>query len=247
MKRMLPLAAASALLAPFDALATHPLVSDDTGTQGNANGQFEFNAEETSKQEENGRHQLWNATLTRGFGERVDLYVNVPYTHLQTRSDEHGAGLGDVEVGMKWRFAERGPLSVALKPKLTTPTGNDRRGLGTGRAGAGATLLAQLDVARFSFLANAGITYQPNRQGDLTSIWAVSGAAIYKATDKLQIVADIGTSRNTESGAGANPAFAIAGAIYSPKPWLDLDIGYRRGLNDQTYDHSVMGGVTVRW
>ncbi|KVK98913.1 transporter [Burkholderia cepacia] len=247
MKRMLPLAAASALLAPFDALATHPLVSDDTGTQGNANGQFEFNAEETSKQEENGRHQLWNATLTRGFGERVDLYVNVPYTHLQTRSDEHGAGLGDVEVGMKWRFAEHGPLSVALKPKLTMPTGNDRRGLGTGRAGAGATLLAQLDVARFSFLANAGITYQPNRQGDLTSIWAVSGAAIYKATDKLQIVADIGTSRNTESGAGANPAFAIAGAIYSPKPWLDLDIGYRRGLNDQTYDHSVMGGVTVRW
>ncbi|KVK81274.1 hypothetical protein WS90_15890 [Burkholderia cepacia] len=247
MKRMLPLAAASALLAPFDALATHPLVSDDTGTQGNAHGQFEFNAEETSKQEENGRHQLWNATLTRGFGERVDLYVNVPYTHLQTRSDEHGAGLGDVEVGMKWRFAEHGPLSVALKPKLTTPTGNDRRGLGTGRAGAGATLLAQLDVARFSFLANAGITYQPNRQGDLTSIWAVSGAAIYKATDKLQIVADIGTSRNTESGAGANPAFAIAGAIYSPKPWLDLDIGYRRGLNDQTYDHSVMGGVTVRW
>ncbi|VWB21489.1 hypothetical protein BLA6993_00852 [Burkholderia lata] len=247
MKRMLPLAAASALLAPFDALATHPLVSDDTGTQGNANWQFEFNAEETSKQEENGRHQLWNATLTRGFGEHADLYVNVPYTHLQTRTDENGAGVGDVEIGMKWRFVERGPLSIALKPKLTTPTGNDRRGLGTGRVGAGATLLAQLDVARFSFLANAGMTVQPNRQGDRTSIWAVSGAAIYKATDTLQIVADIGTSRNTASGAGTNPAFVIAGAIYSPKPWLDLDIGYRRGLNDQTYDHSVMGGVTVRW
>jgi len=244
---MLPLAAASALLAPFDALATHPLVSDDTGTQGNANWQFEFNAEETSKQEENGRHQLWNATLTRGFGEHADLYVNVPYTHLQTRTDENGAGAGDVEIGMKWRFVERGPLSIALKPKLTTPTGNDRRGLGTGRMGAGATLLAQLDVARFSFLANAGMTYQPNRQGDLTSIWAVSGAAIYKATDKLQIVADIDTSRNTASGPSANPAFVIAGAIYSPKPWLDLDIGYRRGLNNQTYDHSVMGGVTVRW
>ncbi|VWB12914.1 hypothetical protein BLA6860_00426 [Burkholderia lata] len=247
MKRMLPLAAASALLAPFDALATHPLVSDDTGTQGNANWQFEFNAEETSKQEENGRHQLWNATLTRGFGEHADLYVNVPYTHLQTRTDENGAGVGDVEIGMKWRFVERGPLSIALKPKLTAPTGNDRRGLGTGRVGAGATLLAQLNVAWFSFLANAGMTVQPNRQGDLTSIWAVSGAAIYKATDTLQIVADIGTSRNTTSGASTNPAFVIAGAIYSPKPWLDLDIGYRRGLNDQTYDHSVMGGVTVRW
>ena len=33
-----------------------------------------------------------NATLTRGFGEHVDLYVNAPYTHLQTRTDENGAG-----------------------------------------------------------------------------------------------------------------------------------------------------------
>ncbi|MGS0891400.1 transporter [Burkholderia stagnalis] len=247
MKRMLPLAAASVLLAPLGAEAAHPLVSDDTGTQGNANWQFEFNAEETAKQAENGRHQLWNATLTRGFGERVDLYVNAPYTHLQSRSDESGAGIGDVEIGMKWRVVERGPLSLALKPKLTMPTGNDRRRLGTGHVGTGATLLAQADIARFSLLANAGLTYQPNRQGDLTSIWAVSGAAIYKATDTLQLVADIGVSRNTERGARANPAFVIAGAIYSPRPWLDLDVGYRRGLNDQTYDHSIMGGVTARW
>jgi len=247
MKRILPLAAASALLAPLDAYPAHPLVSDDTGTQGNANWQFEFNAEETSIQEENGRHQLWNATLTRGFGEHVDLYVNTPYTHLQTRTDENGAGIGDVEIGMKWRFVERGPLSLALKPKVTMPTGNDSRGLGTGRVGTGATLLAQADVARFSLLANAGLAYQPNRQGDLTSVWAVSGAALYKATDRLQLVVDVGMSRNTESTAGANPAFVLAGAIYSPTRWLDLDVGYRRGLNDQTYRHSVMGGMTARW
>ena len=61
------------------------------------------------------------------------------------------------------------------------------------------------------------------------------------------LVADIGMSRNTESTAAANPAFVIAGAIYSPKSWLDLDVGYRHGLNDQTYRHSIMGGVTARW
>lgn len=248
MKRsMLPLAAASALLAPPDAYAAHPLTSDDTGTQGNANWQVELNGEATSKQDDTGRHQLWNATLTRGFGEHVDLYVNAPYTHLQTRTDDNGAGIGDVEIGMKWRFVERGPLSLALKPAVTMPTGNDSRGLGTGRIGTGATLLAQADVARVSLLANAGLTYQPNRQGDLRSAWAVSAAALYKATDTLQFVADIGMSRNTESTAAANPAFVIAGAIYAPTRWLDLDVGYRHGLNDQTYRHAVMGGVTARW
>jgi opacity protein-like surface antigen len=247
MKKILPLAAATALVAPLAAHAAHPLVSDDTGTQGNANWQFELNTESTSKQDDTGRQQPWNATLTRGFGDRLDLYVSAPYTHLQTPTDDNGTGFGDIEIGTKWRFVERGPLSLALKPKLTLPTGNDRRGLGTGRVGTGATLLAQVDVARFSLLANAGLAYQPNRHGDLASIWAVSGAAIYKATDRLQLVVDVGTSRNTESGAGTNPAFVIAGAIYSPKPWLDLDIGYRRGLNDRTYRQSAMGGVTVRW
>ncbi|KVL86040.1 transporter [Burkholderia stagnalis] len=247
MKKMLPLAVASTLFAPVGAHATHPLVSDDTSTQGNAHWQLELNTEATSKQPDIGRQQMWNSTLTRGFGDRLDIYVNAPYTHVQTRSDENGSGFGDVEVGMKWRFVEHGPFTLALKPKLTMPTGDDRRGLGTGRVGAGATMLAQFDVARFSFLANAGYTYQPNRQDQLTSLWQVSGAALYRATDRLQLAVDVGISRNPQRGAGANPAFAIVGAIYSPVSWLDLDVGYRRGLNDQTYDHSVMAGLTARW
>ncbi|MBU9561906.1 transporter [Burkholderia multivorans] len=246
MKRILPYAAAGALLAPLGAMAAHPLVSDDPGTQGNGNWQFELNAEQTPRQADTGYRQLWNATLTRGFGEHVDVYVNAPYTHLETRTDDNGSGFGDVEIGMKWRFVERGPFALALKPKFTVPIGNGRRGLGADRLGAGATLLAQVDVARFSFLANAGLTYQPTREHDLASIWAVSGAAIYHATDRLQLALDVGTSRNPKRGAGANPAFAIAGAIYSPTSWLDVDIGYRRGLNDQT-EHAVMAGVTARW
>ncbi|CAN0625104.1 putative MetA-pathway of phenol degradation [Burkholderia multivorans] len=247
MKTLLPFAAAGAIFAPLDTHAAHPLVSEDTGTQGNANWQYELNIEQTSKQAESGRQQQWGMTLTRGFGERADVYVDAAYTHVQNRSDENGSGFGDVEIGMKWRFVERGPFSLAIKPHVTAPTGNDRRGLGTGRVGAGATLVAQYEVARLTFLANAGIAYQPNRQDDLTSIWQLSGAALYRATDKLQLVADIGASRNPERGAGANPAFLIAGAIYSPKRWLDLDVGYRHGLNDQTYDHSVMAGITARW
>ncbi|CAM8768467.1 hypothetical protein NCM_01648 [Burkholderia pseudomallei] len=39
----------------------------------------------------------------------------------------------------------------------------------------------------------------------------------------------------------------IAGAIYTPRDWLDVDLGYRRGLNDQIYDHALMAGLTVRW
>ncbi|AOJ71662.1 MULTISPECIES: transporter [Burkholderia] len=247
MKRILPLAAAGALFTPAGAHADHPFTSDDTNTQGDGNWQYELNVERTSKQPDIGRQQLWNTTLTRGFGERVDLYVQAPYTHVQTRSDEQGSGFGDVEIGAKWRVLEHGPFSIAVKPRFTMPAGHDARGLGNGRVNAGATLLAQYDIARVQLLANAGLMYQSNRQDNLTSIWQASGAIIYRATDKLRLGIDIGISRNSERGASANPAYVIAGAIYTPRDWLDLDVGYRRGLNDQIYDHSLMAGITVRW
>ncbi|CAM2175089.1 hypothetical protein WI41_22200 [Burkholderia latens] len=75
----------------------------------------------------------------------------------------------------------------------------------------------------------------------------MSAAALYKATDKLQRVADVGMSRSAESTAGANPTFVIASAICSPTRWLDLDVGDRHGRHEQSDRHSVMGGATARW
>ena len=120
-----------ALVCPLSAFAAHPLVSDDTGTQGDGNWQFESNGEVTAKQPDTGRQTLWNSTLTRGVGEALDLYVNVPYTNLQHRSDSAGSGMGDVEAGAKWRLFDDGALSIGIKPYLTLPSGNDQRGLGS--------------------------------------------------------------------------------------------------------------------
>ncbi|VVD98085.1 transporter [Pandoraea terrigena] len=236
-----------ALFCPLSAFAAHPLVSDDTGTQGDGKWQFETNGEVTSKQQDMGRQTLWNGTLTRGVGEALDLYVDVPYTHLQNRSDAEGNGFGDVETGAKWRMYDDGAFSIGLKPYLSFPTGNDQRGLGSGRVNAGATLLTQYETDKWTFLFNAGAAYQPNRQGDRQSLWKVSGAVLYRVLPTTQLILDVGASQNPDVTQRTHPAFMILGAIYSPKSWLDLDVGYRRGLNPQTYDYSWMGGMTVRW
>ncbi len=236
-----------ALLCPLSAFAAHPLVTDDTDTQGDGKWQFETNAEITSKQQDIGRQTLWNSTLTRGVGEALDVYVEMPYTHIQHRSDTDGNGIGDVETGAKWRMYDDGAFSVGLKPYLSFPTGNDRRGLGTGRVNAGATLLTQYVINDWTFLANAGAVYQANRQGQRQSLWKASAAVMYRVLPTTQLILDVGTSQNPDFAQRTRPAFMILGAIYSPKPWLDLDIGYRRGLNPQTYDYSWMGGMTARW
>jgi hypothetical protein len=231
-------------LAPLTALALQPLVTDDTSTQGAGRWQIETGGEQTPRQGgDSARPRQWSATLTNGLADPLDLYASALYT----RPGSAGSGWGDAALGLKWRWAEQGPFSLAVKPEIRLPTGDRQRGFGTGRAGASATLLAQWQAEPFTLLGNAGLTSQPNRLGEHPLRWQFSGAALYRVTAQLQFALDAVVTRHPVPGAGPHPAFLIAAVVYSPRSWLDLDLGYRYGLNRQTDHHALMLGVTARW
>ena len=234
---------AALLLAPLAVQAMQPLVTDDTGTLGAGQWQIEWSFEQASPQGAAARQRQWTTTLTYGLTESLDLHFDAPHAH----PGNFGADWHDAGLGLKWRFLERERFGLALKSELSLPTGDWRRGMGTGRTGASTTLLAQWNAEPFTLLAGAGLAFQPNRQGNRQAVWQLSGAALYRVTGKLQWALDAVVARNATPGASVPPAFVIAAAIYSPRPWLDLDIGYRRGLNRQTDHHTVQVGVTARW
>jgi hypothetical protein len=236
-------AAVAVLFAPWVARATQPLTNDDTVVQGAAHWQLELGVQQAVRQGEASLQRAWGATLTYGLNDQTDVYVNAPYV----QGSASGSGWGDTELGIKWRFAQYGPVSFALKPRLTLSTGDQRRGLGAGRAGTGATLIVQWETGRFTLLGNAGGIYQPNDQGQRQSLWQASGAALYRATETLQLALDAVISRNPDAYSKRHPAYLIAGAIYSPRSWLDLDMGYRHGLNSHAGPDAVMAGLTLRW
>ena len=63
----------------------------------------------------------------------------------------------------KWRFYDnKQGWSLALRPAVTLPTGSDSKGLGNGRATAGATLISTLEAGDWTWLANAGYTFNDN-------------------------------------------------------------------------------------
>ena len=230
--------ASALLLAPLAAQALQPLTSDDTGTQGAGRWQVEAGVAHNGA-----RQRQWNVTLTRGLAEPLDLYIQAPYTH----HGNFGSGWNDTGLGLKWRLAEQGPFSLAVKPEISLPIGDGQRGLGTGRAGASATLLAQWKTGPFILLANAALVHQPNWQGDRRTIWQFSGAALYRVSGQLQLALDAALARNPTPSAATPPAFLIAAAIYAPRPWLDLSLGYRHGLNRPSDYHAIMLGLTARW
>jgi hypothetical protein len=243
MNRLPAWTAVAVLCAPLAVRAAQPLVSDDTGVQGEGRWQAELGFERTARQARLASQRAWSATLTYGLADELDLYAGVPYAD----GGDAGSGWGDAELGVKWSFASDGPFSFALKPVVTLPSGDERRGLGTGRAGLGATLIAQWESERLTLLGNAGFFHQPNAQGERQSLWRISGAALYRVGGSLQLALDAVVSRNPDPGEGHAPAYLIAGAIYSPRPWLDLALGYRRGLDGQAGADAAMAGLTVRW
>ncbi|SDV47952.1 transporter [Chitinasiproducens palmae] len=239
--------AAAALVASPPAHAAHPLFTDDPGTQGNGGWQAEFNAERTSHQDDDGRQVLFGTTLTRGIGETVDVYATLPYTSTSAAPYGVGSGIGDTEVGAKWRFIDSGPFSVAVRAAAILPTGSTSRGLGNGQTGAVALLLGQFSQGPLTLLGSVGNTWAPNDQNNRSRIWQASAAVLYRIVPSVQLVANVGTTANEDRSADRAPAFAIVGAIWSPNKTVDLDVGYRRGLNRETYDHSLMAGLTLHW
>lgn len=239
---------ALACATPLSAWAAHPLTTDDPGTQGDGGWQYELNTERAARQADVGRAWTLGTALTRGIGERTDVYLGLPYTLLSSKpaGTSAGSGFGDTETGIKYRFYEDGPYQLAVRTFVTWPTGAESRGLGTGRLGAGAVLIGQVQLGALSWIGNLGQSWTPNRQGDRSSVWQASSAVLYRLAPAWQLVGEIGLQRNGTPG-GTAPAHVLAGAIWSPSKTVDLDLGYRRGLNQATYRQSLMAGMTLHW
>ncbi len=243
------LASIALLGLPAAVQAAHPLVTDDTGTQGTGNWQFEANTDHTRSRASGAT--TWdrelNVALTRGMSDTLDLAVNVPWLHHSATGESTEDGVGDVTVLAKWRFHDNGHgWTLGLRPEITLPTGSESRGLGNGRATTSLTLLSQVASGPWTWLANAGYTYNDNRQGDRKDLWAASTAVLYNLGERWTLAADIGAARGAAPGSGSE-TFGLVGAIYHLDENTDLDIGWRRNRSDDPSSHTVGVGYTRRW
>lgn len=238
-----------ALLFPAACFAAHPLISDDTGTQGRGNFQLEINTDHSRDSDDGieARAGVVNTALTYGWTDTLDAAVNLPYQHLRGDGEPDHSGIGDATLLLKWRFYEKNGLSFALKPMVLLPTGNEDRGLGNGRVGYGLHTLATFAMERLTLLGNIGYMHNENRIDARSDIWNISAAALYNLTSKARWIFDIGTYRNSDPAVDMNPAFALTGLIYGVNEKLDLDAGFKKGLNKAEADASWGVGLTVRW
>lgn len=244
------------ILSSVNAQAAHPLITDDTGIQGKGKTQIELNGEyawdrETGEGiEVKERALALESVVSYGVMDSLDLVLTLPYTSVRDTVD--GAttrqnGANDLSAELKWQFWEGKGTSFAFKPGVSFPTGDEKKGLGTGKYGVSAFLIGTQELERWTFHVNLGYLRNNNNFEEEENLWHASLASEWKASGAVRLVANMGMEKNADPAAEKDPSFALVGFIYAMSEGLDIDLGYKAGLNDPEMDQTVLAGMALRF
>ena len=139
----LPAAWLALVAAP--AFAAHPLQTEDTGTQGT--GQVEIEDGLQRAVTAGASVATWQPQVSVGLAETVDAIVQPSWVSMRAAGTPGECGEGDANLDAKWRFAEGGAWSLAVRAGLELPTAQRGLGLPRGHAGQHALLALTWDAA----------------------------------------------------------------------------------------------------
>ncbi len=223
------------LLQAAQAFAAHPLITDDTLTQGKGNTQIEVSYRYAHDNDDGVKTQTQQPQVQLSYGiiDPLDLIVTVPYLFVRTEQGGNKTsvdGIGDITAALKWRFlGDKERFQFAIKPSLTFPTGNEEKGLGIGqsspggqyyykfdRQSYGVTIIGTYDQEDWCMSANAG--YQHNRYGLQSDedayrndIWSASLSGQYRPVEKVWLVGEAGLLCNPDKTSDSRPLTSTQG------------------------------------
>jgi hypothetical protein len=247
----------ASLMAAGTAFAAHPLITDDTGTQGKGKAQLEFIAQYGTEKEDGVREKSLEAPtvpfLSYGLSDTMDIVFGFPYSAVRVENAGTATamrGVTDMAIELKARVYEKDGLSFAVKPGITLPTGDEEKGLGNGKVSYSTFFITTREAGPWAFHFNVGYArneykLQADEEANRNDLWHASLASQVKVEKDLNLVANIGMERNPDKTSNTHPAFILGGFIYSVDN-LDFDFGVKRALNKPETDTTVLAGITWR-
>jgi hypothetical protein len=220
-----------AALAETPAFAGPPFVTDDPEPV--AYRTWEINYGATF-----GRSAAGTAGALPGFDINYGAYPGLqlhaqPQLAYAFHEGTHAYGLGDTELGVKYRLTaatdDERAWMVAVYPMLELPTGSARRNLGAGARSV--YLPVWLQTTRGAWTVFGGGGYRKSAAPDAHNAWAGGLTLLYQASDRLQLGGEVfGSTRDADEARGS-VGFNLGG-VYRMAHGLGLLFSVGHGLRN---------------
>ena len=224
MRVLVPLALGVSCAAAF---AGPPFLTDDPEPVDLRHAEINLIAQQTRAAVD--RSGSVSGELNLGCAAETQCHIAVPIAFDHPDGGLPQTGLGDVELGVKFRFLDRPDdgWSAAVYPTLDLPTGHADRGLGNGRA----QLLLPLWVQRSSgpWSWDAGVARLINRAPDARDSWFAGLLAQRSFGERLTLGAEVFHRTSTAIGEPSAAGFNV-GAIVNVASNQNLLVSAGRGL-----------------
>jgi len=141
----------------------------------------------------------------------TQLKLEVPVAIVHRDDDGAMAGLGDLLLGVKWRFFnnERSQVQFGIYPQLSLPSGNHARGLGEGRTAFGLPFVAQKSWDKWILYGNVGYWW---RSAHESRDYFYAGAVLERGmNERLTLGVEVFGNSPKEHGTRSDFAFNIGG------------------------------------
>ena len=197
---------------------------------------------------------LWASSVIKyGLSSRADMELGfTPYETLRVRGgDEHQktSGFGDLTVRLKQRVtSDDAPVQATVVPFVKLPTA--KHSLGNGKIEAGVV------VPVSAALGKSGVTLTLGPELDLRADADRNGYHLATAqllnlglgvTDRLSLSAELWGQWDWDPDETVRQYSADASAAYLVTNHVQLDAGANFGLNRNTPDMELYGGVSKRF
>ena len=144
------------------AFAGRPLTTDDVWTVEPGHAEFEAGAEYLKYSNSDKEYSVYGFLTVGIIWDRLDFGVGVPYLWLRPDGEENENGFSDLEAIAKLRFideTENFP-ALAVTVGVKTDTGDEEKGLGTGKTDFIANFIATKEIGNFVLDGNVGYNYR---------------------------------------------------------------------------------------
>ncbi len=152
--------------------------------------------------------------VNNGALPNLQVHLIIPLAYAQLAGGPLHCGLGDVELGVKYRFVEETDAvpQIGTFPLLEVPTGNSGRALGNGAVQAFLPVWLQKSWGRWTTYGGAGYWHNPGEGNQ--DHWFGGWEAQYDLSEHLTAGAEILHASPETAGAASQTGFDL-GAIYN--------------------------------